>query len=158
VKKPAPLPDADIAHAIQRHFQDEGVLRSEHVQVAVTQGVAILSGAVSNLMAKEHAVGVTETIRGVRSIVDQVTVAPGARTDEQIASDVRHALQLDIATRSYTIGVTVKDGKVSLSGTASLEASRNSPVPVRMDGLREWTRSTIAVSSWIGPRRTIKSR
>lgn len=117
-KKPLPLADADIARAIQRHFHEEGLLRSEHVQAAVTQGVAILSGSVSNLLAKERAVGVTETIRGVRSVVDQVTVTPIARTDEQLESDVTRALQHDSATRTYTIAVAAENGKVTLSGTA----------------------------------------
>jgi hypothetical protein len=39
----APLADSDIAQTIERYFHDEGLLRSEHVQVAVTQGVALLS-------------------------------------------------------------------------------------------------------------------
>lgn len=117
-KKPAALPDADIAKAIQRHFQEEALLRSEHVLASVAQGIASLSGSVGNLLAKERAVRVTETIKGVRSIVDQVTVTPGARTDEQLNADVASLLQHDTATRPYTIGVEAKDGKVTLSGTA----------------------------------------
>jgi osmotically-inducible protein OsmY len=117
-QKALPLPDADIARAIQRHFQDERLLRSEHVQVIVTQGIANLSGSVSNLLAKERVRTVTETIKGVRSLVDQVTVTPIARADLQIKSDVASALHDNIATRPYTIGVAAADGKVTLSGTA----------------------------------------
>jgi osmotically-inducible protein OsmY len=117
-KKPAPLPDGDIAQAIQRHFKEQGLGRLEHVQVAVTQGIAALSGSVGDLSAKERAVGIAGTLKGVRAVVDQLTVTPVARTDDQLKSDVASALQLDIATRPYAIAVVVKDGKVTLSGTA----------------------------------------
>ena len=40
-----------------------------------------------------------------------------ARTDAQLKSDVTSALQRDIATRPFAIGVSVKDGDVTLSGT-----------------------------------------
>jgi len=123
--KPAPLADADIAKAIQRHFQEEGLLRAEHVRVAVTQGIATLSGSVRNLLAKERVLSVTETIRGIRSVVDQVSVTPVTRTDNQIESDVATAFQHDLATRPYTIGVAAKDAKVTLSGTAESSQQKN---------------------------------
>jgi osmotically-inducible protein OsmY len=52
-----------VVSAIQRYVQDERLLRSEPVQVAVTQGVAILSGSVSNLLAKKSAVLTGSTVR-----------------------------------------------------------------------------------------------
>jgi osmotically-inducible protein OsmY len=113
-----PLSDADIAGAIERHLLDERVLRAEHVKVVVTQGVASLSGSVASLSAQERAVRVAETIRGVRSVVDEMSVAPVVRSDRELEGDVTSALQHDIATRRYTIGVTAKDGTVLLSGKA----------------------------------------
>ncbi len=115
--KKAPLADRDIAQAIRRYMKKDSVLRSEHVEVVVTQGIAKLTGLVASLLAKEHAVRVAETIKGVRAVVDQVTVATVARTDTQLKSDVTSALQRDIATRPFAIGVAVKDGNVTLSGT-----------------------------------------
>lgn len=117
-KRPAPLLDSEIAQAIQRHFKDQGLVRLDHVQVTVTQGIAALSGSVGDLLAEERAVAIAGTLKGVRAVVDQLTVAPVARTDEQLKTDVGRAFQLDIATRPYTIGVVTKDGKVTLSGTA----------------------------------------
>ena len=86
--KPAQLLDSDVAQAIQRHFHEEGLLRAEPLHVAVTQGVAVLTGSVRDITAKDRAVRVAESIRGVRSVVDQVTVAPVARPDLQLESDV----------------------------------------------------------------------
>lgn len=120
-----PLSDADIAHAIERHWKDDGALRAEHVQVAVTQGIASVSGDVSSLLAKERAVAVTETIRGVRSVIDRVSVVPAARTDEQIKSDITARLQRDPATRRAPIGLAVKGGVVTLTGNADSWQQKN---------------------------------
>jgi osmotically-inducible protein OsmY len=121
----ATLSDADIRGAIDRHFRDESLLRREHVAVAVTQGIATLSGAVGNILAKERALAVAETIKGVRGVVDQVTVTPVHRSDDQLKSDVTEALRMDVATRPYKIGVVAKDGTVRLSGTAESWQEKN---------------------------------
>ena len=114
----APIPDADIARAIHRHLQEDTALRSEHVQVSVAQGICTLSGSVGNLLAKERALRVAETLKGVRSVIDQIGVTPIARTDEQLRADVTHELQQDVATREHVIGVVAKDGTVTLTGAA----------------------------------------
>jgi osmotically-inducible protein OsmY len=90
----------------------------EHPQVTVTGGVAVLSGWVSNILAKERAVSVAAAIRGVRSIVDQLVVRPIARTDQQLEADVKAAFHHDLATRPHPVAVAVKEGRVTLSGTA----------------------------------------
>ncbi|CAN5807394.1 hypothetical protein BH11MYX4_BH11MYX4_00970 [soil metagenome] len=114
----APIPDTDITQAIRRHMQEDQALRSEQVQVGVSDGICTLSGSVGNLLAKERALRVAESIRGVRSVIDNVDVAPVARTDQQIESDVTRELKRDVATRPYAVGATAKDGKVTLSGSA----------------------------------------
>jgi osmotically-inducible protein OsmY len=116
--RPSKIVDADIAAAVERHFLDERLLRAEHVRVGVRQGVADLTGSVGSLLAQKRAVRVAETIRGVRSIVDELTVTPAPRTDAQLEADVKSALQDDKATRGYAIGVTAKSGTVLLSGKA----------------------------------------
>ena len=111
--KRVPIPDADIAQAIRRHMQEDGALRSAPVHVAVSEGICTLEGSVGNLLAKERALRVAETIRGVRSVIDKVDVSPVAKTDQQLQSDVTRELKRDSATRPYAIGVTTKDGKVT---------------------------------------------
>ena len=123
--RPAPLQDADITRAIQRHLQEDAVLRSEHVQAAVTEGVAVLGGSVSNILAKERAVDLVGTLRGVRTIVDQVVVTPVDRSDRQIEADVKAALRGDVATRHNTIGVVSLDRRVTLTGTTESWSQKN---------------------------------
>ena len=117
-KAVAPLPDGEIESAIQRHFQEDALVRAEHFRLAVTGGVVELSGSSSNLLAKERALKVTESIKGVRSVVDQTTVVPVTRSDDQLKIDVTTALTNDPATKSRAVSATVKNGAVSLTGTA----------------------------------------
>ncbi len=119
------LADGDIAQAVRRYMQEDNALRAEHVQIGVIQGIATISGSVGNMLAKERALHVTETIRGVRSVVDQVTVTPIATTDEQLKAGVMAALRHDLATRPLTVGVAAKQGVVTLSGTAESWQQRN---------------------------------
>jgi osmotically-inducible protein OsmY len=114
----ARIPDADIAQAITRHLKADSAVSSEQVKVAVTDGVCTLSGSVGNLLAKRRALRVAETLRGVRSVIDQVEVRPISRTDAELAAAVTRELGQDPVTRAKRVGVSAKDGKVTLTGVA----------------------------------------
>jgi osmotically-inducible protein OsmY len=45
------------------------------LDIWVEKGIVTLSGSTSSLIAKERAVQVTETVRGVRSIIDKIVVS-----------------------------------------------------------------------------------
>lgn len=117
--KRTPIPDADIAQAISRHLKEDSAVRSEHVNVSVDNGICTLSGSVGNLLAKERAVRVAETLKGVRSVIDLVEVQPVVRTDDQLKADVMRELQQDRVTRTDGVVVAAKDGKITLSGVAA---------------------------------------
>ena len=95
-----PIPDAEIGQAISRHLKEDSAVRSEHLTVSVDNGICTLSGTVLNVLAKERAVRVAETLKGVRSVIDQVEVQPVARTDEQLTANVARVLQQDRVTRT----------------------------------------------------------
>lgn len=98
--KRTPIPDADIAQAITRHLKEDSALRSERIQVSVVNGICTLAGPVKTLLAKERALRVAETLRGVRSVIDQVDVQPVVRTDDQLKGDVMRELQQGKFTRT----------------------------------------------------------
>jgi osmotically-inducible protein OsmY len=96
---------------------DHGVV-STKIDVSTSNGVVTLSGDVSNILAKERATRVAETVKGVRAVVDQINVRPAVtRSDVQIRRDVESALLLDPATEAYEITATVNGGEVKLTGT-----------------------------------------
>ncbi|NNE43453.1 MAG: BON domain-containing protein [Gemmatimonadetes bacterium] len=112
------LPDSSITNAVTYEFSADHAVPAPRIDVTTDDGIVSLTGTVDNLLAKERAVRLAETVRGVRSVVDRVTVKPPRpRADEAVRDDVVAALLMDPAADSYEIGVDVEDGHVTLTGT-----------------------------------------
>ena len=112
------ITDMGIADTVDDELFFDPAVPEDRIDVAVVDGVVTLSGSVNNLVAKERAVAVARTVRGVRSVVDQIDVAPfWGLSDADIEADVEEALVEDPATEVWEIGVTVEDGRASLTGT-----------------------------------------
>jgi osmotically-inducible protein OsmY len=71
---------------------------------------------VNNVLEKEQAVRVARSVKGVRGVVDRISVKPAPRSDEEILKDVDQALLMNPATDSFEISVDVEDAAVTLSG------------------------------------------
>lgn len=108
--------DDQIEVAVESGLVYDSSIPANDIDVEAINGIVTLEGEVPNLLAKSRAVAVIETIRGVRSIVNNLTVKPIERSDGDIRSDVEAALLADPATDSYQIKPRVKDGVVTLTG------------------------------------------
>jgi osmotically-inducible protein OsmY len=88
-----------------------------NVDVAVNDGVAILTGTVNNLEAKRAAEAEAEESLGVRRVKNFLRVRPGVeRSDLEVANDVRDALAADPYVDRYDISVEAYNGNVHLNG------------------------------------------
>jgi osmotically-inducible protein OsmY len=116
-KEPKKRTDRQIANAIDDTFVTDVALHNKQIDVAVNLGIATLTGRVDNLMAKERAAKLAQTIRGVRAVVNSLELKTSSRSGNDIRKDVTSALLYDAATDSYQIKPEVKDGVVTLSGT-----------------------------------------
>ena len=94
------------------------------VDVSTSQGIVTLSGSVDNLLAKERAVKIAESIRGVRGVIDRITVTPVSRPDADIRKDILTALLQDPATESYQVAVSVQDAVATLTGSVGSYAEK----------------------------------
>jgi osmotically-inducible protein OsmY len=110
------IADEDIASAITMDLTIDSSVASHLVNVEVKNGVVTLSGTVDNLLAKDRAVEVAESIKGVRSVVNMLSAKTPNRPDNDVRKDVDLALAADPAADSYQVTVAVKDGTVTLSG------------------------------------------
>jgi len=108
--------DEDITEAIQSDLRFDEDAPSHLIDIETHQGVVTLSGSVDNILARERAVTIAESIRGVRSVVNMIEVNPIPRLDAEIREDVENALFMDPAADSYEILVTVENGVVTLKG------------------------------------------
>ena len=111
------ITDSGITSVVQEGLTHEKGVVPNDVDVSTSQQIVTLSGSVDNLLAKERAVKIAEGIRGVRGVVDRITVTPVSRPDADIRKDIQTALLQDPATESYQVAVSVQDGVASLTGS-----------------------------------------
>ena len=114
---PKAITDHGITSAVERGLLFEKGVFPSRVDVSTSEGIVTLSGAVSNLLAKERAVKIAESIQGVRGAIDRITVTPMTRADAEIRKDIQAALRQDPATATYRVEVSVKNAMATLNGT-----------------------------------------
>lgn len=106
---------------ITKTIEDEllfarGVVPND-IHVVTLKGVVTLTGRSPTLLEKDRAVNIAKTIKGVRSIVNQIAVDPlWARSDKQLQSDAKMALTHDLATDSWETDVDVNHHVATLTG------------------------------------------
>lgn len=111
--------DGDVTEKVEQEILFDPAAPANDIDVATTSGIVTLRGTVDNLLAKERATRIAETVRGVRSVVNLIEVEPGkTRTAEQLQKQVEAALYYDVATEGHEIDVSAgSGGEVTLSGT-----------------------------------------
>jgi osmotically-inducible protein OsmY len=109
----------NICNAVEDAMLFDRAAPYDSVDISCADGIVTLSGTANNILAKKRATRLAETIKGVRAVVNRITVEPSwDRTDAEIGTDVETALLSDPATDSYEITVEVdSQGHVTLSGS-----------------------------------------
>jgi osmotically-inducible protein OsmY len=114
-----PLPDADTAGHLEEALQFDPAIPFDRIDVRVQDGIANLSGTVDNLLVRERAARIAETVRGIRAVINRIQVEPGTRyTATQLQHRVQEAIADDPVADGYQIEVEANDaGEVTLNGT-----------------------------------------
>jgi osmotically-inducible protein OsmY len=113
------ISDSAITAAIEDEFFFDQAVPFNDIDLRTNEGIVTLTGEVDNVLAKERATRLAETVKGVRSVINRITVRPPEkRSDEEIQKDIKTALLRDPATESLEVNVHVQDGEVTLGGTA----------------------------------------
>lgn len=108
--------DLAICDQVQDELLFDRAVLSTNIDVSCDEGIVTLEGRVDNIRAKGRARKLTETVRGVLSVVNLIEVQPSDRSDSEIQTDIETALLTDPATESYEVNVAVSDGKATLTG------------------------------------------
>jgi osmotically-inducible protein OsmY len=117
--------DTEIAVAVEFELAASEYVPAHLVDVKSSQGIVTLSGSVDSLLARDHAVRIAESIKGVRSVVNRITVNPVARPDMRIQNDVTNALYFDAVTDEFEIDASVDAGVVTLTGNVDSWAEKD---------------------------------
>jgi hypothetical protein len=73
---PAPRSDQEIANDIQSRIDGESALKGQNIQLSVNGGTATLNGTVDNDAARALAAADSGAAAGVRTVINNLTVAP----------------------------------------------------------------------------------
>jgi len=110
------ISDAGITLSIESDMRGYDGIDAHLIDVQTEEGIVTLSGYVDNLLAREQAVTLAKSIKGVRSVIDQINLRPVVRPDSEIKRDAIAALAADPATDSWEVTVKVMNGEVTLKG------------------------------------------
>ena len=119
-------PDDEIRADIQSALKQDPATKSYQTTAAVHDAIATLTGTVGSYAEQQLATRIASGVKGVKAVDNQVTINYlAARTDDEISADVKARLQWDIWVNGELISPTVKDGKVTLTGTIGSAISKS---------------------------------
>lgn len=123
--KLAPPTDEAIRARIQAALSLDTVRRPVDLVLAVADGMVFMEGFVETLTDKRQVEDIAARQSGVSEVHNNLTVVPSIdRHDDQIAADVRGAMQSDGAPAQGSVSVQVEMGVVTLKGSVPGEAAR----------------------------------
>ncbi len=130
--------DADVKTSVENNLKKNA--DASNVMVMVNEGVATLSGEVKDEATKAAVEATTKDTKGVKSVMNNTTIAAPAFTAPVITADDPLTSAVKDATKDHpTVTATVADGVVTLTGTIeksklqSLMQTLNSLKPKKID-------------------------
>ncbi len=101
--------DAEITLGIIARLSSDESLSAHLIDVETNEGIVELSGTVDHLLARDRAVEIARTTRGVRSVIDRLDVAPIERPDDEIYNDIIAAERTRARNDAWVRGVRSVD-------------------------------------------------
>ncbi len=124
--------DADVKTAVETALQANP--ETAGLMVDVKDGVATVSGEAKDEAAKTKAAELVTAVKGVKSVQNNVAVAPPP-PPVQITADDPLTTAVKDATKDFpTVTATVKDGVISVSG--ELKSDSWKKLKMALDGLK----------------------
>jgi osmotically-inducible protein OsmY len=119
--------DRELEQQVLSQLRWDSRLACTDISVAVSDAAATLTGTVSSYAKKVAAQEAAHRVAGVLDVANDIEVKPVdlfARTDTEIASAVRSALEWDALVPNEQITSTVSDGWVTLEGDVDYRRER----------------------------------
>jgi osmotically-inducible protein OsmY len=119
--------DSDIKRDVEAELKWDPDIDPTDIAVAVKDGVVTLTGFVRSYTQKWQAERDAKRVSGVVGVANDIEVrlpTSGQRPDPEIARDAVAALKHELPYSSETMKVLVKDGWVTLEGTAEWNYQR----------------------------------
>ncbi|MEJ2207265.1 MAG: BON domain-containing protein [Gemmatimonadota bacterium] len=108
--------DSSITSWVNEALRHDPLVPASEISVRTQEGVVTLSGRVDNLAVKNRVDRQATKIRGVREVLNELTVAPSPLSDADIVYNVRRRILNSATIVSQRIVVTSVDGNVTIQG------------------------------------------
>jgi osmotically-inducible protein OsmY len=123
---PLSRPDDGIRKDILSALLQDPATENYQVAVSVHNAVATLTGSVGSYAEKQLAARVAKGVKGLKVVHNDIKINyAAARTDPEIAADIKARLKWDVWINGGLIEPVVKDGNVTLIGTVGSAVSKS---------------------------------
>lgn len=110
----AAVSDADLRIAVEARLMADPAVSAHGIDVAVSKGIVTLGGTVDNLLSKDRAVTVCESIKGVASVIDRVKTITRPVPDRELRKRVAFAMAASPVSSAHPPTVSIDARKVTL--------------------------------------------
>jgi len=119
--------DLEIYEDVVEALHTDPATEAYELTVSVSDGVVTLGGEVDSWAEKVLSRRVVKSVRGVKAVEDAISVRahPGKRPDAEIRADVLRSMETDVWIDASDVGVSVRDGRVKLTGTVGSAAEKS---------------------------------
>ena len=140
--------DGDIERDVKEELKWNPDLDASDIAVSVKDGVVTLAGFVKSFTDKYEAEAAAKRVAGVAAVANDLEVrlpAIDQRPDPDIARDAVAAIKSQLPISSEHIKIVVKNGWVTLEGTAEWQYQRNTAETAvrRIKGVKGVTNSIV---------------
>lgn len=123
------MTDSQLRQDVLDELEFEPSIDAAHIGVIADKGVVTVTGHTANYAQKLAAVKAVGRVKGVRAIADEIEVRyPSTKetVDDEIAQRALAVLDWDIAVPPKAVGVLVRDGFVTLTGSVHWQFEKKS--------------------------------
>ena len=133
------LADTDIKEAVLRLFKLKKGVRARLLEVSCREGIVELTGFTDSLLSRERAEDMAKAVRGVRGVINEISIHTPDLPDAELQRRVELALLQDPATCGYPVHCHAHDGEIMVEGTVQSWAEEQLVLQVlsSVPGVRE---------------------
>lgn len=126
VVKPVEREDRDISWDVRQAILDDPATDLYEIEAEVKDGIVTLTGTVDSWAESRLCKKVVKGVKGVKGIKNEIEVQYKAkRQDREIEAEIRRRMAWDVWVDDALINVSVKNGRVTLSGKVGSAAEKS---------------------------------
>ncbi|MGE5277525.1 MAG: BON domain-containing protein [Acidobacteriota bacterium] len=125
---PDAVTDTELAQAVRHALEWDVLVDARRMRSTVSEGFVTLEGEVNSLAQREDADRAVRRLKGVRGVLNKITVKPVRADSSALRRKIEEALERRAAREANHISVDVEDGSVTLTGRVHSWQERDSVV------------------------------